>query len=198
MACSTTNFIAIALNDNRGQPPASHHGGIPMPLTDARNAIPETRMSPQDFHRMIARVTEPLAGRELDGALADWLNARWSPQSAEYRELAQACQAGVAQGWMCNREHAGIRYGRIFEPDASTSGFSVDVVDMADVAGPHHIHPHGEIDLIMPITPNATFDGHAAGWCVYGPGSEHRPTVSNGRALVMYLLPHGAIEFSPA
>jgi hypothetical protein len=42
----------------------------------------------------------------------------------------------------------------------------------------------------------ARFDGHAAGWCVYGPGTAHRPTVTEGRALVLYLLPEGAIEFT--
>ncbi|SDQ34798.1 DUF4863 family protein [Paraburkholderia tuberum] len=82
--------------------------------------------------------------------------------------------------------------------DDDTHGFSVDVVDMQDIAGPHHVHPHGEIDLIMPLTDGATFDGHPAGWCVYGPGSAHRPTVANGRALVLYLLPQGAIEFTRA
>ena len=28
------------------------------------------------------------------------------------------------------------------------------------------------------------------------PGSAHRPTVSNGRALVLYLLPEGRIDFT--
>ena len=28
------------------------------------------------------------------------------------------------------------------------------------------------------------------------PGSAHRPTVAAGRALVLYLLPQGAIEFT--
>jgi hypothetical protein len=75
-------------------------------------------------------------------------------------------------------------------------GFSVDVVDMKDIAGPHHTHPNGEIDLIMPIDGDATFDERPAGWCVYGPGTAHRPTVAHGRALVLYLLPQGAIEFT--
>ena len=69
---------------------------------------------------------------------------------------------------------------------------------MHDIAGPQHVHPHGEIDLIMPLTEGATFDGNPAGWCVYGPGSAHRPTVANGQALVLYLLPQGAIEFTSA
>jgi hypothetical protein len=70
------------------------------------------------------------------------------------------------------------------------------VVDMDDCIGPHHRHPNGEIDLVMPLTPDARFDGQGAGWKVYPPDSAHRPTVSQGRALVLYLLPDGRIEFT--
>ena len=67
---------------------------------------------------------------------------------------------------------------------------------MCNLAGPHHVHPNGEIDLIMPLDATAQFDGHGAGWLVYPPGSAHPPTVTGGRALVLYLLPDGAIEFT--
>jgi hypothetical protein len=75
-------------------------------------------------------------------------------------------------------------------------GYSIDVVDMNEVAGPHHTHPNGEVDLIMPTEGDARFDGRGAGWLVYPAGSSHRPTVSGGRAFVLYLLPGGAIEFT--
>jgi len=71
-----------------------------------------------------------------------------------------------------------------------------DVVDMTDVVGPYHGHPKGEICLTMPVTPEATFDGSGAGWCVNDPGSAHKPTVKDGQALVLYLLPDGEIDFS--
>ena len=67
---------------------------------------------------------------------------------------------------------------------------------MSDIAGPHHSHPLGEIDLVMPQQDGATFDGRPAGWVVYPPGSAHRPTVRQGRALVLYLLPQGQILFT--
>nr|WKF56581.1 hypothetical protein HUO10_001040 [Paraburkholderia busanensis] len=155
-------------------------------------------MSPHEFQRLLAGVTAELAGRPLDGALAAWLNDTWPAHGDTFRTLADACRTGVAEGWLCGREAGGIRYGRIFKARPDTHGFSVDVVQMKNIAGPHHVHPHGEIDLIMPLTEGATFDGHPAGWCVYGPGSAHRPTVANGDALVLYLLPQGAIEFTPA
>jgi hypothetical protein len=153
-------------------------------------------MCPQDFQRLITRVTAQLAGRPVDASLGEWLNTAWPVGSQTYDELASACRTGVVEGWLCDREHGGIRYGRIIKPTPDTHGFSVDVVDMQDIAGPHHVHPHGEIDLIVPLTDSATFDGHPAGWCVYEPGSAHRPTVAHGQALVLYLLPQGAIEFA--
>jgi Domain of unknown function (DUF4863) len=153
-------------------------------------------MTPEAFRQQIAEITAQLVGRPLDAALDQWLNAQHGAGSATYAALKAACQAGVAAGWLCDREGGGIRYGRIFKPAEDLHGFSVDVVDMQDIAGPHHTHPNGEIDLIMPIEGEARFDGRPAGWLVCPPGSAHRPTVSQGRALVLYLLPQGRIEFT--
>ncbi|EYS86439.1 2-hydroxylaminobenzoate mutase [Cupriavidus sp. SK-4] len=153
-------------------------------------------MSPTEFRSQIARLTAQLAGRPLDAALDAWLNAEHGAGSPTYQQLKDACQTGVAEGWLCDREGGGIRYGRIFKPADDLHGFSVDVVDMQDIAGPHHTHPNGEIDLIMPLEGDAQFDGRPAGWLVCPPGSAHRPTVSNGRALVLYLLPEGRIDFT--
>lgn len=153
-------------------------------------------MSPAEFRQQIAEFATQLAGRALDAELDAWLNTEHGVGSSSYERLKQSCQAGVAAGWLCEREGGGIRYGRIFKPAPDLGGFSVDVVDMKDIAGPHHAHPTGEIDLIMPIDDGAQFDGRPAGWLVCPPGSAHRPTVSGGRALVLYLLPEGRIEFT--
>jgi len=153
----------------------------------------------QDFHRQLAGLTAEIAGRPLDAALDGWLNATHAPGSAGYEALKAGCLAGIAEGWLCEREGGGIRYGRVFKAEDALHGFSVDVVDMQDIAGPHHTHPQGEIDLILPLDDGAaTFDGRPAGWCVYPPGSAHRPTVAQGRALVLYLLPEGQIQFTKA
>jgi hypothetical protein len=153
-------------------------------------------MTPEDFRADIAMLAAQLKGRPLDAALDAWLNAEHGPGSATYRRLKQGCVAGAAAGWLCNREGGGIRYGRIFKPADDLGGYSVDVVDMQDIAGPHHAHPLGEIDLLMAIEGDALFDGRPAGWIVHPPGSAHRPTVSQGRALVLYLLPEGSIDFT--
>jgi len=149
-----------------------------------------------DFRQRLAELSAQIAGRPLDAALDVWLNAEHGAASHTYQRLKQSCLQGVTEGWLCDREGGSIRYGRIFKPAEDLHGFSVDVVDMKDIAGPHHAHPNGEIDLIMPIEGDATFDGRPAGWLVCPPGSAHRPTVANGRALVLYLLPEGRIEFT--
>jgi hypothetical protein len=153
-------------------------------------------MTPALFRQRIADLTRQLAGRTMDAELDDWLDREHGAGSATYLALKVSCEAGIADGWLCDREGGGIRYGRIFKPADDLNGFSVDVVDMNNIAGPHHMHPNGEIDLIMPIDDNARFDGRPAGWLVFPPGSAHRPTVTGGRALVLYLLPQGQIQFT--
>lgn len=155
-------------------------------------------MNVNEFEVLIAGLTGEIAGVPLGASLEANLNADHGPGSALFEAISDACRTGVKEGWMCNREGGGIRYGRVLKPADATHGFSVDVVEMENVAGPYHIHPNGEIDLIMPLTPGARFDANPAGWCVYEPGSGHRPTVTDGKALVLYLLPQGAIDFTPA
>ncbi len=153
-------------------------------------------MSEADLREQITELTAAIAGRALDAGLQDWLNETYGPDSAGFARLRDSCRRGLAEGWLCQHEAGGIRYGRVFKPADDLQRFSVDVVDMNEVIGPHHVHPNGEIDLVMPSEGDACFDGHGAGWVVYPPGSAHRPTVSGGRALVLYLLPEGSIEFT--
>jgi hypothetical protein len=153
-------------------------------------------MSQATFRAALAELGTQIAGRPLDADLDAWLNLHHGADSETYRQLAAEIRTGVAEGWLCNREGGGIRYGRIFKAADDLAGCSIDVVDMIDLAGPHHRHPNGEIDLIVPVDPGATFDGRGAGWLVYGPDTAHRPTVAQGRAFVLYLLPQGAIEFT--
>lgn len=151
------------------------------------------------FDALVRTITQALAGRTLDPALRAWLDETHGPDSGWFRDMQATCEAAVKEGWMCRHaaeDLPALRYGRVARPGPDTAGFSVDVVDMDDCIGPHHVHPQGEIDLVMPLTPGARFDGTPAGWKVYPPGSAHRPTVSGGRALVLYLLPDGQIEFT--
>ena len=153
-------------------------------------------MNKHEFQRLVANITADIRDRPLDAALMDDLNRDFGPGSAAFEALRAACGQGVAEGWICDNEAGGIRYGRVLKAGPGTHGFSVDVVLMKDVVGPHHRHPNGEIDMIMPIDESARFDDQGAGWLVYPPDSAHRPTVDGGAACVLYLLPQGAIEFT--
>ena len=155
-------------------------------------------MQLETFTDLVASLAARIAGRPLDLSLEEHLNDTLGPGTKDYEDLFSACRAAIESGWMCNRESGGIKFGRVIKPGPRTHGFSVDVVDMDNIVGPHHSHPRGEIDLIMPLTSDAQFDGRGAGWCVYGPGSAHAPSVTSGRALVLYLLPDGKIEFTKA
>src|SRR5262249_43821400 len=151
-----------------------------------------------DWPRVMASIPPRLEGRALDAALEAELNRTLPAGGPVVREVFDACRDGIADGWMCSREHAGIRYGRVVKPGPATHGYSVDVVEMKDVAGGHHRHPNGETDLVMPSDQAAACDGPGAGWRGSGPGSAHVPTVTGGKAWVLYLLPQGAIEFTKA
>lgn len=150
----------------------------------------------EEFTTLIAGITGRIAGRPLDGALDVWLNAEIPAEGSEFQRIFEACQAAIGAGWMCNREAGGIRFSRVIKPCDAIHGFSVDVVVMDSLKGPHHRHPNGEIDMIMPLDAGAQFDGRGRGWLVYPAGHAHHPTVTGGKAIVLYLLPGGAIEFT--
>lgn len=153
-------------------------------------------MSQQRFESLLGEIATAIAGKPLDDELAAYLNENWSRDGEAFGELQSLVIEGERDGWLLSREAGGIHYGRAVKPGGATGGFSVDVVRMKDVRGPHHLHPKGEIGAVMPIEGAARFDDFDDGWYVYGPGSAHHPTVSGGDAYVLYLLPDGAIQFT--
>lgn len=153
-------------------------------------------MSEQAFRDLVSTIASRIGDRPLDGDLADYLNATFPRNGAAFAELRALCAEGEADGWLLQREHGGIKFGRPVKPGNEAGRFSVDVVRMHDVKGPHHVHTTGEIGAIMPIEGPAEFDGMPEGWYVYPPGSDHHPTVAGGDAYVLYFLPEGQIEFT--
>jgi hypothetical protein len=106
-------------------------------------------------------------------------------------QAREAAFAGAAQGWLLPRAQGEVQFGRVAK---DLCGFSVDAVRMSG-PGLRHRHPRGEIDLLWTVEGTPSFDGHAPGWAVYGPGSAHVPAVSGGTMLILYFLPGGAIEW---
>jgi len=153
-------------------------------------------MTVDEFQELLKTVTDTIKGKPVRAELGEQLNTEFPPESAGFKAIAEACQTGIDEGWLCQYEGGGIRYGRVIKPTDELAGCSVDVVLMKDLKGPHHRHPNGEIDMVIPKIPGAKFDGQGAGWVVYDPDSAHSPTVTEGEAIVLYLLPNGAIEFT--
>ena len=150
----------------------------------------------QAFADAVATITARIAGKPIDGSLQLFLDENFPPGGEAFDDLAELCRVGIDEGWLCANERGGIRYGRVIDQGPETNGFSVDVVLMDDLRGPYHGHPNGEIDMIIPETVDAKFDGQGQGWMVYEPETEHFPTVTDGKAIVLYLLPGGEIDFT--
>jgi len=153
-------------------------------------------MKISEFQALLKPVTDLVSGMAIDARLAEELNRRFPPGGEVFDTIERACHEAIADGWMCANGDAGRRWGRVIEPCEDTGGLSVDVVDLTDLVGSHHGHPTGEVCMVMPITPDAQFDGTSRGWCVFEPGSGHYPTVTNGEALILYMLPDGKIDYT--
>jgi len=123
------------------------------------------------------------------------LEKRFPIEGQEMQDLKSMVRRGVEEGWLCNKEHGGIRFSR---PVKATEDMplSVDAVSM-DKPGPGHTHPGGEFDLCFAVSGTPLFDGEPEGWTVYEAGSWHVPTVTEGKMDILYFLPKGAIEFGP-
>lgn len=150
----------------------------------------------QNFQSQIQKIVKVIEGMSINDDLERLLNKNYPPESEVFMAIESECRLGIEQGHLCKNIAGGISFGRAIKANDTLNGFSVDVVKMADIKGPHHIHPCGEIDMIIPISKNAKFDGKGAGWMVYEPDSDHCPTVSDGEAIILYLLPDGQIKFT--
>jgi len=152
-------------------------------------------MSKAEFEAKLREVATAIEGVPIDDALAAHLDEKFPADGEVFKAIEALCHKGAAEGWLCEHENGGVLYSRPVKPSPENAGFSVDIVKMKDLKGPYHGHPNGEINMIMPIDKGAKFDGHGAGWWAYAPGTQHYPTISDGEALVLYLLPGGAIDF---
>jgi len=149
-------------------------------------------LSKEQFVELLRPLAEALQSLDVDAAdasqQAENAAAFGGDQIAKIRAAATA---NIDSDWLMPKEAGGVRFGRVAK---ELCGFSVDCVFMSS-PGPRHRHPNGEIDLCFATKGEARFDGQPEGWVVYGKGSEHVPTVTDGEMLILYFLPGGAIEF---
>ncbi len=161
-----------------------------------RHFVPGEEMSQAQFEDLMGEIAAAITDKPVDLALTAFLNEAFAGDGEAFKTIEALCHSGEDEGWICAREMGGIKFGRVIKPGGPAGRFSVDVVRMKDVKGPHHVHPNGEIGMIIPIAGDPKFAGVGRGWYVDPPGSDHWPTVVGGDAYVLYLLPDGAIEFT--
>ena len=118
-------------------------------------------MPKEQLEKALAPVFAAIKGAEPnDGArLAERLNREMPVRGAVAMAVRAAAQAGVAEGWLCDRENMGVKFSRPFKPSEATAGYSVDAVVMDRVAGPKHTHTNGEINLCFTQEGDAKFCG---------------------------------------
>lgn len=153
-------------------------------------------------HRELLELLQPVIAAAAEdpwgAALARRLNAALPAEGETFRALAAFCDEGIESGWMGLQGERRRQGARVIEPGPATRGFSIDVVQLVDFAGPHHRHPQGELCAIFAERPEGRFDGHASGWAVYPPGSDHVPAATGGRVRILFLLPGGRIDYTAA
>lgn len=149
-------------------------------------------MSKEAFLDVVRPLVEKLKDIDLNNpAAAQATIEREAPIDGELvQSIRETALAGLDDGWLLTKEAGGIMFGRATK---DLLGFSIDAVRL-DRPGPRHRHPNGEIDLCFTTKGDAKFDGHPEGWVVYGPGSTHTPTVTDGEMLILYFLPGAAFE----
>jgi hypothetical protein len=154
-------------------------------------------MSRDDLLAALAPILDALAPVSLDDptAVKRMLDERFPPDGDVVTRARALFRAGVAAGWLCDRENAGVRFSRVLK--ATEPGkWSIDAVHMQG-PGAAHVHPRGEVDLCFGVDGAPRFDDNPPGWTVYGPQTWHVPTVAGGAMDILYFLPGGAIQFGP-
>jgi hypothetical protein len=138
-------------------------------------------------------------GKELEL----WLNETHGAASGLYQRLSAVVTAGAGDGWTTQAESTDRGYvrNRILEPVERTHYFSITVIYLDSVAPmreAYHVHPYGEINLVVPLEPRAVLAGplgwRGAGWTASAPGSGHHPA-SRGPVIAVAYLPAGRIAY---
>jgi len=113
---------------------------------------------------------------------------------AEATALRAALLGAIEDGTICDRGEPALKWSRVAKPETTPHDLSADAVWMTG-PGPRHKHPKGELNLCFAVEGDPKFDGQPEGWVVFPPDSVHVPTVTDGRMLIVYFLPGGAMEF---
>ncbi len=150
-----------------------------------------------DLKTLLAPISTFVAGLDASDpqACEAALNERFPSDDPVVTAVRDAARAAVRDGTICNRGEPGMQFSRVVKPADDPAGCSVDAVLMENAAGPAHTHTNGEFCLCLPENEGAKFEDRTDRWIVMPKGSRHVPTVRNGKMLILYWLPGGAVEW---
>jgi hypothetical protein len=147
---------------------------------------------------------EEVKNRTAGGELEAWLNENYGPGTPLFEDLSRMITEGVRDGWAATIEVDGPNYrrSRLADPSDVLNYFSITAVYMNSVEpyrGEYHQHPYGELNLVVPLDPEAKLAGpngwSGPGWTAPGPGSHHYPEVKGGALIALFYLPAGRISY---
>jgi len=147
---------------------------------------------------------EEVKNRTAGGELEAWLNENYGPGTPLFEDLSRMITEGVRDGWAANIEVDGPNYrrSRLADPCDVLNYFSITAVYMNSAdpyRGEYHQHPYGELNLVVPLDPEARLAGpngwSGPGWTAPGPGSHHYPEVKGGALIALFYLPAGRISY---
>ena len=161
-------------------------------MTNAALTQAREKTSTEMLRGELLQIANWLEGRDVSSPLANALEAAFPSHGAQFKRIADLIPETLARDGVA--VEGSTTFLRLAEPGEESSGFSIDLVKLEDVEGPRHVHPRGEIDLIVPFSDAGRFNGRGRGWLALPPGSAHRPKAT-GEVAVIYLLPGGEMTF---
>jgi hypothetical protein len=137
------------------------------------------------------------------------LNRDFGPGTPFYDTFAAIVRQAINrnENWLATDEIDGPKYRRsiISAPCERSRYFSITAVYMESddpYRGQYHLHPYGEINCVVPLSPSAEIMGmsgwQGAGWTSPGPGTHHYPEVRGGALVALFFLPAGRISYKHA
>jgi hypothetical protein len=132
------------------------------------------------------------------------LNTKYGPGNPYYEGFCELVKVGLEEGWVANIELDGSKYRRskICLPSEATRFMSVTTVYMEseeEYSGQYHVHPYGEVNCVVQLTPDAELKGmhgwQGKGWTSPAPGTHHYPQVRKGALVALFFLPAGRIGY---
>ena len=73
-------------------------------------------MSKARFEELMGELAASIDERMVDAALASFLNASLPADDEPFGEIQALCAEGERDGWICEREAGGIKFGRVIKP----------------------------------------------------------------------------------